>query len=299
MSVAGRYLAYPPGRGNVWIPTCDGRSAGAGLSLLTFSKPVPLALQFALFAAVRVAGPWVLPGRRRRWRPPVADEAWAAIGEQSAAVVGPSDAVAGYLRPQLSRAGGAALLLLRAGRPIGFLKIRERPEELLREATALAAFTSGADIGFRVPEVLGAGSTDGLHWLLLSPMEPVPARPARNIEVAGLSEQISSSLAARLSRPADVPAHWQPMHGDLTPWNLRLTRTPVPWLIDWEDAEYAPPHADETYYTATRLAVYGGTPPARRYGEAAAYWRDRVSRRVADDVELNRRLLEILDRLID
>ncbi|WP_285705998.1 phosphotransferase [Microtetraspora sp. NBRC 16547] len=311
--MSDRYLAYPPGRGNVWIPTRDGRSASAGLSLLTFSKPVPLALQFMLFAVTRVAGPWVLPGRRRQWRPPVAEDAWAAISEQVAEVAGPVDGMAGYIRPQASRAGGAALLLLRAGRPVGFLKVREAPVELAREAAALAAFATdgatggdtdratggatGGDIGFRVPEVLGTGSAEGFHWLLLSPMEPVPARPARNIAVARLSELISARLAERLVRPAGVPAHWRPMHGDLTPWNLRLTRTPVPWLIDWEDAGYAPPHADETYFAATRRAVYGGPPPARVYGEAAAYWLDRVRRRTADDAELTRRLLEILETM--
>ncbi|MEU6424855.1 phosphotransferase [Microbispora sp. NPDC046973] len=292
-----RYLAYPPGRGNVWIPARGSRSAAAGLSLLTFSKPLPLALQFALFAAVRTAGPLLLPGRRRPWSPPVAEEAWKAVGEQAADVVGPWDSLAGYVRPQASRADGAALLLLRAGRPLGFLKIRQSPAELEREAVALAALAAEDQVLFRVPRVLGSGAAQGLHWLLLSPMEPVPARPARNVDIARLTERISSGLEGELPRPSHTPGHWRPMHGDLTPWNLRRTRTRTPWLIDWEDAGYGPPEADEAYFLATRLAVYGGPPPTRTYGEAALYWHDVVSRRTTDDPGLAQRLLRILREL--
>ncbi|MDH2428937.1 phosphotransferase [Sphaerisporangium sp. TRM90804] len=295
--MAGRYLAYPPGRGNVLIPAGDRRSAAAGLSLVTLSKPLPLAAQLVLHAATRALGPRVLPGRRREWRPPVEEGAWAAISARVAALTGPFDGTAGYLRPQASRAGGAALLLLRAGRPIGFLKVRESPAELEREAAALAAFEPGDDVGFRVPGVLGSGSVGQLWWLLLSPMEPVPARPVREVAVERLAANIGSRLARRLARPPGVPEHWQPMHGDLTPWNLRHTRGRVPWLIDWEDAGYAPPHADEVYYLATRLAVYGGRPPARAYGEAAGYWHERVSRRASEDRELTRRLLAALAAL--
>ncbi|MEU8192943.1 phosphotransferase [Microbispora amethystogenes] len=304
----GRHLAFPPGRGNILIPTRDRRSARAGLSLVTLSKPLPLAIQRALHVAVGALGPWVLPGRRTTWRPPLDEESWSEISAQVAALTGPFDGVAGYLRPQASRAGGAALLLLRDGRPLGFLKVRESPGELTRESAALAAFTAGsagepggaAGLGFRVPRVLGTGSAGSLWWLLLSPMEPVPARPVPGVAVAGLADGISETLARCLPRPDDVPGHWAPMHGDLTPWNLRLTRGRVPWLIDWEDAGYGPPHADEVYFLATRIAVYGGGPPARpgdSYAEAADYWRDRVSRRGQDDQELTRRLMSALKTL--
>ncbi|MBO4275425.1 phosphotransferase [Microbispora triticiradicis] len=299
-----RHLAFPPGRGNILIPTRDRRSARAGLSLVTLSKPVPLLMQRALHLAVGALGPWVLPGRRTTWRPPLDEESWSRISAQVVGLTGPFDGMAGYLRPQASRAGGAALLLLRGGRPVGFLKIRESPEELTRESAALAAFTGepggDAGLGFRVPRVLGTGSSGSLWWLLLSPMEPVPARPVPGVAVAGLAGEISGTLAGHLTRPDDVPPHWAPMHGDLTPWNLRLTRGRVPWLIDWEDAGYGPPHADEVYFLATRIAVYGGGPPARSgnsYAEAADYWHDRVSRRGQDDQELTRRLMFALKTL--
>ncbi|GGS83124.1 hypothetical protein GCM10010156_47250 [Planobispora rosea] len=285
-------MRYPPGRGNVWIPVGDARSAAAGLSLLTFSRPLPLAAQRLLHTAALRVGPWVLPGRREPWSPPVAEHLWSAVLEQATAVAGPADGCAVYLRPQASRTG-AAVLLLRAGRPVGFLKIREDADELDREAAVLELLDGGCGTGCRVPEMLGRGTAAGLSWMMISPMEPVPARPARDVRIDELTARIRERLAD-LPRPRDVPAHWEPMHGDLTPWNLRRTRGKVPWLIDWEDTGYGPPGADEVYYLATRAAVYGGTVAATGYGEAAAHWHAVVTRRRADDEELSERLLRAL-----
>jgi aminoglycoside phosphotransferase (APT) family kinase protein len=87
------------------------------------------------------------------------------------------------------------------------------------------------------------------------------------------------------------------MHGDLTPWNLRQRTDGTLFLIDWEDAGWAPPGADEVYYWATEGFLSGGEmllEPA----EAREYWikvldgRLRVARASRDtDIELVTRLL--------
>nr|WP_062338448.1 phosphotransferase [Herbidospora sakaeratensis] len=277
------FVRYPPGRANVWIPVGDARSAAAGLSLLTFSKPLPLLAQRILHRSVLVAGPWLLPGRRERWQAPV--ERWDQILREVAEIVGPVDEVALYLRPQASRPGAAALLLQK-GRPAGFLKVRDG---LDHEAQVLRLLDGGD--GFRAPVVLGQRPS----WLLISAMEPVPARPFRGVDVVDLTGRIQR-LLAKLPKPPGTPDHWLPMHGDLTPWNLRRTRGRTPWLIDWEDAAWAPPGADEVYYRAAETTLFGVDPVPTGYAEAAAHWEAVISRR-SDDLPLNGGLLAALEVL--
>ena len=53
--------------------------------------------------------------------------------------------------------------------------------------------------------------------------EPLPRfhRPARwdPERICQVAADVSRTL--ELERPADIPSHWLPMHGDLVPWNLR------------------------------------------------------------------------------
>ncbi|MBA2336915.1 MAG: phosphotransferase [Acidimicrobiia bacterium] len=93
---------------------------------------------------------------------------------------------------------------------------------------------------------------------------------------------------AGLPKQHEVPEHWRPMHGDFTPWNLRSSGGRLT-LVDWEDRGWAPPHADEVLYHATRQALGGrlvvAAPAAT---EAVYFWIDRVGTRMnaaGDDVD--------------
>jgi len=89
--------------------------------------------------------------------------------------------------------------------------------------------------------------------------------------------EIQSGLAA-LPRPAEIPQHWEPMHGDFTPWNLRQQRNGNLFLIDWEDAGWAPPGADQVYYRgAERVLGRDSVVPA--YSESRNYWIQRLQER--------------------
>jgi Phosphotransferase enzyme family len=267
---------------NVLIPTQSRRAARAGVALLTFSKPLPLACHRLLDLAVGVAGPRILPGARFDWSPP-------EVLDQVTEVVGPVDGIAVYERPQASRSGLAAVLL-RAGRPVAFLKLRYDSDALERERVALGAFGDGRPTGFRVPRPLGHGE----NWILLEAMPPRPTRPWRHPPIDTITGEITDRLATVLPRPPGVADHWAPMHGDLTAWNLRAAGRQR-WLIDWEDAAWAPPGADRVYYAATMGAVFGvrtgGADP-----EAVQFWLDRVSARAGTDHDaaLNARLISTL-----
>ncbi|GAA2152992.1 phosphotransferase [Actinomadura napierensis] len=298
MTTSGHEFVRPRmGTGNVLVPAGSRRGALAGVSLFTRSKLPALAAQWAMYGAVAVAGPRVLPGARVRWEPPGGPERWRTLVER----IGTFDGLALYERPQASRTGLAAVLL-RDGRPTGFLKLRDDPGELDREQRALSAFPEGRADGFRVPRVLDRDATAGWHWMVIEAMPPRPARPVRGVALSPLLADLQRRLAAVLPRPADVPDHWTPMHGDLTAWNLRHCGRGLPWLIDWEDAAWAPPGADLVYYEATHATVFGkpsGRDDVSGCAEAAEFWLKRVAQRSAGDHDaaFNTRLSDILRSL--
>ncbi|WP_131736685.1 hypothetical protein [Actinomadura roseirufa] len=296
MTTTGQFVRPRMGTGNILVPAGSRRAALAGVALLTRSKLPALAAQWALYGAVAVAGPRAVPGPRVGWDPPGGAERWAEL----AARIGPFDGLAVYERPQASRrASGLAAVLLRRGRPLGFLKVRADRGELDRERVALSAFPEGRAEGFRVPRVLDRDVTAGWSWMLIEAMPPRPARPARGAAIGPLAAEIGRRLAGVLPRPSGTPGHWAPMHGDLTAWNLRRCGAGAPWLIDWEDASWAPPDADRVYYEATHAVVFGrpsGADGATGPEEAVEFWRERVARRSgADhDAPFNERLDAVL-----
>jgi hypothetical protein len=263
------------------VPAGSRRGALAGISLITRSKPAALAAQWGLYCATAVLGTRFVPGERVSWEPPGGPARWGAL----AARLGPFDDLALYERPQASRTGLAALLL-REGQPVGFLKLREEPAELDREHRALVALAGARPETFRVPRVLDRGDTGGWHWMLIEAMPPRPAAPARRIALPGMLADVQRCLEPLLPRPQEVPEHWRPMHGDLTPWNLRRCGRGLPWLIDWEDAAWAPPGADQVYYAVTSSAVLGRrsvAPPGPEHVEAARFWLERLTARSGAD----------------
>ncbi|WP_123815639.1 phosphotransferase [Myceligenerans xiligouense] len=274
------------GTRNVLIPAGSRRGAAAGISLITRSRWYAVTSQWALWGAAGLLGPGAVPGERVDWEAPGGPELWPALR----AALPAFDGLAVYSRPQASRTG-LAVLLLRASRPVGFLKLREDPAELDREQRALSAFPGGLAETFRVPQVLDRGEAAGLHWLLISAMPPRPAAPAWRTPVGPLLEDVRRHLARVLHRPEGTPDHWEPMHGDLTAWNLRRNGRGLPWLIDWEDASWAPPGADLFYYRASNVAAFGRPPSgsamrgtttdesAPGHAEAAAFWLDRLRAR--------------------
>jgi thiamine kinase-like enzyme len=84
------------------------------------------------------------------------------------------------------------------------------------------------------------------------------------------------------------------MHGDLTAWNLRRAGGDL-WLVDWEDAGFGPPGADDAYFRATR-ALVRNTDPGTASGEVVEFWRARVAARSSTDADAatNRALLDLL-----
>jgi aminoglycoside phosphotransferase (APT) family kinase protein len=100
--------------------------------------------------------------------------------------------------------------------------------------------------------------------------------------VAWLHDALAPALAPRTD---SAPDHWQPMHGDFAPWNLRRYAAGPLALVDFEEVAYAPPHADVTYWHAARAALRNRAPEHALDDEACDFWLAAVDERLAHGVD--------------
>jgi Phosphotransferase enzyme family len=296
-SPASRYKDFPPGWGHIKVPVTSRRAALAGLALYAPCRRSAVWAQRAARACILMFGPTVLPGRSVPWVP-MSEPGWLELAEAWRREIGAFDGLAGYTRRQSSRAG-LALLLLRRGSPIAFVKLkRGEPAKLSNESLALDAVWRFQPRAFRIPEPLLSGSAGAWHYVMSAPLPGGLHHPSSHPPLGAILEEIDAALAG-LPRPLDTPAHWRPMHGDFTPWNLRSVRGGSLVLFDWEDAGWAPPGADEVRYRATWAAITHR--PADRCGahEAVQFWRERGlgGPENARDERLGRALRGILERM--
>ena len=289
-----RYKEFPPGVGHLKVPVSSKAAAKTAIAMYSATRSRALVAQRLALVAVAVGGPRLLPGRTMGWKAP---ENWPAIAERLATEIGPYDTTIVHERAQPDRSG-LALLLMRGDRPLAFVKVQPTDSSgLLREQEALEAMHRSAPILFSIPAIITAGKVDGWRFLALGPFSVAHHRPPSEPPLTQITAEIAAGLAS-LPRPAETPGHWSPMHGDLTPWNLRQFAGGLLLLVDWEEAGWAPPGADEVLYRAAEAALTRRALPVDDYPEAVAFWQQRLTRRAATRREqrLRSALLQHLDR---
>ncbi len=137
-----------------------------------------------------------------------------------------------------------------------------------REAQALRLLAADPLPCIRTPQVIDDGTWSARPSAGDSPASSVAyivtTALAIDAQRAALDEPLRTfehDLAERLGaldRPDDTPADHVPVHGDLTPWNLRRTPRGLV-LFDWEEAGWGPAGSDlEAYRQAC------GSLPRRR-----------------------------------
>jgi hypothetical protein len=271
------------------------RAALAGLSLYPSCKRRALWGQRAAWAAVNLFGPSALPGRASPWRPSIDDDVWEELSAAWNARVGPFDSMAAYQRRQASRPG-LALLLLRRGTPVAFVKLRTAGREsLCDEANAHAAVWRVQPRSFTVPEPFIYGTVREWDYFATAPLPLRIHYPPADPPLDAVLWEIEAALAD-LHRPPGTPEHWRPMHGDFAPWNLRHLGRSTLVLIDWERAGWGPPYADRVHYRATEAALRGTEVEVPDAIEAIRFWRSKVASRPDSDMDhaFTRRLRERL-----
>ena len=294
------YKIFPPGWNHLYIPTSSRRAALTGLTLYASCKPRAIAAQCLAWTLVAAFGPRILPGRNQAWLPPMPPELWAQLLARWRGDFGVFHSVAIYQRMQAQRTG-LALLLIGARGPVAFLKVQhgERPG-LATEALALRKLEAFHPRSFQAPTFLGRDVLDTWSYLAMTPLPPRLHRPPRDPPLREITEEISAALEG-LPQVAATPAHWRPMHGDLTPWNLRSFRAQGLAIVDWEEAAWGPPRADEALYRASARALRGSSTPRGGVDpETLDFWEKQICGRDAArprDAQLSSALLDALARM--
>ena len=266
---------FPPLGGHILVPVSSIQQALAGLSLYTPSRRRGLLLRSAAERWVRLLGPRALPGRRVSITTMPIAGGWDGLEALLRREVGPFDAVAVHFRRRPHRPG-AAILLLSHDRPLAFVKIG--PDSGIENEQRVLALMdrSGRPPAFEAPLPLGLHTIGETRVAAMTVIPHSHHRPMARPPLAEVIEDVQHSLR-HLPRPNTIPPHWQPMHGDLSPWNLRIDSAGRVILFDWEEAGFGPPGADEVYYAITSAAL--GFPRRAVAGagdEAMGFWQTRL-----------------------
>lgn len=216
------------------------------------------------FGAERVAG--VLAEVEARCRTRVVDAVW-------------------FLPPPEHGARLGAVLIGESG-PLVHLRLRERVAETVVEGIEPPRpdRDEGPRTGVVWPRVLARWTDEGVAVELSSVLtvgRHVPASPSLT-ELVALVDDLTEVLGPRRGGRS-------PMHGDLTPWNLRVDRRGRGVLFDWEHAGYGPVDADLVRYLSVAPGGderFAELPAWRREraAEAVTYWREIARAREADQV---------------
>lgn len=271
-----RYKSFPPKTGYLRIPVSSRAAALAGLSIYPACRPRALWAMRALRVAVRVFGPRILPGATSGWMPPMEPALWERLTDCWRSEMGEFDAMVVYHR---AFRAGFAVLLLHRGQPTAFLKVRKAAVEDLEEVHALKAVSRFRPRAFSAPGLQAVGTQDGWAYFAMTPFPTQFYDVPRNPPLRQILAEIQTSLS-NLPQPPSTPSQWTPMHGDLTPWNLRQGRDGTLYLFDWERAGWGPPGADEVLYRAVQeaLGISDGEPPDAP--EAIRFWTESIQSRL-------------------
>jgi hypothetical protein len=267
---------FPPTVGNLLLPVDSRSAARAGLACYAACRTRTRGAQILAYGIAGALGPRAVPGRTTSWSPPMNSDIWLDLRRRWRAIAGDSDHMVVFERRHSERSGFATLLL-DGGRPILFVKIGLRSDGVLaREFHAQSLVASSEPVTFRVPRPLNLDSVGNWSSLAMEPLPSAFSSPPRRPPLGAIVAEIRSSLAA-IPRPPEVPSHWEPMHGDFTPANLRQYPAGFLTLIDWEQVGWGPPAADETHYIAWSAALRGKVPAfPNRMEESRRYWLTRV-----------------------
>jgi hypothetical protein len=261
-------------------------------------RPAARALRAVAYHSVGVVG--TLPLRvisSEKWRTPVEISLWEQMADVWSTWFGPFDELALHRPPQPERKGFAALVM-NGGRPVGFVKCRPDwdfgPEASVIEVVSRARSFATASL---------VGLTTVSEWAMmgLTPIDPGLHTARLRTSPETVAREVSELLDAT-HPPLPANSNWEPMHGDMGPWNLRHLKGKGFVLFDWEHSRRGPPGADLVFHAAACSAM--GLPGAHdlnRYGEAAAFWIDEIPRRfgsTSTDRRMAGQMLGELNRLL-
>ncbi len=265
------------GSGRLVIPIDMGRSSRHGLALWSATSRRATTARRVADLSLSSLGPRLTPGRRVtvRWPEILGEAEWREIGQHIASFLASFEHVVSYQPPQETRAG-MALLLVGSGKPLAFVKIRQREDPNLVRETDVLEVLAGGTRDVWTPRVLGTGTTRTWRYVVTDPLPSARHMPCFRLPDNGLVDWYQESIKSVLEIG---PQGLVPMHGDFAPWNVRRLPDGRIAIIDWEDAGWGPSGADLAYLSAAGRAMRRRAAESRTHSsEAAAFWRQHLER---------------------
>lgn len=206
------------------------------------------ALDAVAFGRVAVAGTAGLPPATGCWWPGLdADRLATALRAEFPALV-----VVGAVAPRQPSRRRLSLLCHAAGNPL-VVKLGDATGAFETEHRALELLVADPLPGIATPRPCGVGTlpvqaADGstIAFVATAALALAAQRPA----IGEALRTFESDLAGRLGTLTSPPSGASglvPVHGDLTPWNLRRTGRGLA-LFDWEGAGWGEPGSDLARY---------------------------------------------------
>ena len=247
--------AFPVGKPQLF--TESPRLLSEGVLVYGFGRRLPTWTQRALAWQVRMPGVRRLFSERKLQEPPACGWSnWHRIEQEVTRRNNWSGLSWVHFRSQWGKERSNMLGLASDGTPRVFVVVDPHGRTNLTDRIPSTR-------SFRVITCIDRFSYENWSVRLYEPL-PRLHRPARldAARIRGVSEEVSLALRDLIPRADGIPSHWQPMHGDFVPWNLREDSQGQLWLLDWEDAGWAPPLADFVRYVVAYYSL-GWTTPAR------------------------------------
>jgi glycosyltransferase involved in cell wall biosynthesis len=265
--------AFP--RGKPQLFSDSPREMSKGILVYAFGRRIPRILQTGIALQMKLPGVRRLISERRAQVDPVCG---AVVWQQIAGMVRQrNELLSGewlHFSSQWEKQRSSFVGLNVAGEPELFLTIEPidmRPRDPLVAAAS-----------YRVPDCRYSFAYGS--WRVRE-FEPLPQfhRPARwePDRIRKVAADVARALDGRFERPANIPAHWRPIHGDLVPWNLREDDRAQLWLLDWEDAGWGPPLADCVRYIVAYHSL-GRSSPFRIAAEVRSILNDESAEMLRD-----------------
>lgn len=216
-------------------------------------------------ALVAVTGPRVWPTSEGNWTwPSLSPEALVDALRPSM----PAVRVLGAVMPRQPGRRRVSLLCQHAGNPVIVkLGVEQPGTSMHTEAAVLTLLTKRPLPGIATPQVIATGQIDididdhddefhgPIQFLATSAIGIGSQRPAVDASLRTFEDDLADRLST-LARPDGDTSGLVPVHGDLTPWNLRRTPRGLA-LFDWEAAGWGEAGSDLAMY---RTACDGVRP---------------------------------------
>jgi hypothetical protein len=277
---------FPPIIGRIKIPVSSREAALKAAAIYAPVGRVRPWIHSLSLAYLKLLGPKWLPGKTRPWSVAMDAKVWEKLNGKLQGICGAYDDCAVYERRQKTRLG-FGMLLFREGADIAFVRVNHNRHARVRlEHEALRLLQRSLPSVFNAPKPLGVGALMEWAYLATTVVLSGQHRPAIDAPIEDITAEIQSALK-ELPRTPDIPDHWVPMHGDLTPWNLRAGEQGLV-LYDWEHVGWGPPGADETMYRATSAVLSGDRASLTSWPEARAFWLQRIADSALGNYKLER-----------